>query len=75
MKNTSSERELKSSELLPYIEIIAFFVTIDLCYPYGMMEWWNSGVLRIKSGKNRFSFFLPVNPSFQCSIIPIFQLE
>jgi hypothetical protein len=47
----SLKRTLNSSEFLHYIEIIGFFVPINLCYPHGMMECWNSGVVRIKSGK------------------------
>jgi hypothetical protein len=54
---TNSERELNCSGFLQYIEIIGFFVTIDLCDPHGMMECWNIGIVRIKSGKNRFAFF------------------
>ena len=61
---------LNSSEFLHYIEIIGFFVTMDLCYPHGMMECWNSGVMRIKSGKKRFAFFFL---STHHSSIPLFQ--
>ena len=69
----SLERELKSSEFLHYIGMIGFFVTIDLCYPHGMMECWNIGVVRIKSGKNRFSFSScqPIIPVFHYSNIPL----
>jgi hypothetical protein len=46
---------------------------MDLCViPHGMMEYWNSAD---QKRKERIYFFLPVNPSFQYSIIPIFQLK
>ena len=37
------------------------------------MDCWNSGIMGIKIGNNRFFVFL-LTPSFQYSIIPIFQI-
>ena len=70
IRKGSSERELNVSEFLQYIEIMSFLVMIDLCYPHGMMECWNNGVVRIKIGKNRFIFFFL---STHYSSIPLFQ--
>jgi len=38
------------------------------------MESWNVGIVDIKTEKNRSIVFHRLNPSFQYSIIPMFQL-
>ena len=49
---------------------------MGLCHPSGMMECWSIGIVCIKkTGNNIFVVLLPFNPSFQYSIIPIFQLK
>jgi hypothetical protein len=39
-----------------------------------MMECWSIGIVGIKIGNNTFIVLLPLIPSFQYSIVPIFQL-
>ena len=38
------------------------------------MDCWNSGIVGIKMGNNRFFVFLLPNPSFHYSITPMFHL-
>jgi hypothetical protein len=67
----SSERELNVLEFLQYIEIHRLFVTIWIsAIRYGMMECWIIGIVRIKCGKSRFTFFFLAT---HYSSIPLFQ--
>ncbi len=42
------------SEFLQLVRNIVFFVAARIGAPHGMMEWWNVGILGMKSGKCHF---------------------
>jgi len=35
-------------------KIIDLSIEVDLCYPHGMLECWNDGILGTKNGKDHF---------------------
>jgi hypothetical protein len=46
--------EFNVSEFLQHIGIIVLLVAVFFCKPHGMMEYWNVGILGMKSGRHHF---------------------